>query len=118
MYRFHPSVQWNKGYPDRKQIMSQVTKLWERYGLEERTSFNTRVEKVYQDAHGRWVINNTSNGRFDGVIAAIGTCGDPKMPALPGQSRFKGEIQNAYSGPLLVVQRPLAQRARRFFATW
>ncbi|KAF2008458.1 FAD/NAD(P)-binding domain-containing protein [Aaosphaeria arxii CBS 175.79] len=95
MYRFHPSVKWDKGYPDRKQIVSQVTELWKRYGLEDKTSFNTPVEKVYRDPHGRWVINDTSNGRFDGVIAAIGTCGDPKMPKLPGQEHFKGEIHHS-----------------------
>ncbi|KAF2108401.1 hypothetical protein BDV96DRAFT_264983 [Lophiotrema nucula] len=95
MYRFHPSVKWNKGYPDRKQIVSQITELWKRYGLEDKTSFNTSVEKVYRDPHGRWIINDPSNGRFDGVIAAVGTCGDPKMPKLPGQEHFKGEIYHS-----------------------
>ncbi|KAF2147150.1 uncharacterized protein K452DRAFT_240355 [Aplosporella prunicola CBS 121167] len=95
MYRFHPSIRWRKGYPDRQQIVSQITQLWERYGLEERTKFNTRVEKVYKDDKGRWIINDTSNGRFDGIIAAIGTCGDPKMPHIPGQDKFKGEIYHS-----------------------
>lgn len=95
MYRFHPSVQWSGGYPDRQQIVSQITDLWERYGLDKHTKFNTRVEKVYKDANGRWVINDTSNGRFDGVVAAIGTCGDPKVPHIPGQEKFKGEIYHS-----------------------
>jgi cation diffusion facilitator CzcD-associated flavoprotein CzcO len=95
MYRFHPSVKWKKGYPDRQQIVSQITELWERYGLESKTSFDTKVNKVYKDAQGRWIINDPSNGRFDGVIAAIGTCGDPKMPTLPGQEHFKGEIYHS-----------------------
>ncbi|KAI0574792.1 pyridine nucleotide-disulfide oxidoreductase class-2 [Pyrenophora tritici-repentis] len=78
MYRFHPSVHWKKGSG--------------RYGLEAKTEFNTRVEKVYKDPHGRWIINDPSHGRFDSVIAAIGTCGDAKMPTLPGQEHFQGEI--------------------------
>jgi hypothetical protein len=92
MYRFHPAVHWKKGYPDRQQIVSQIKSLWEQYGLESKTKFNTRVERVYKDEDDRWIINDPSNGRFDGVIAAIGTCGDPKMPTLPGQENFKGEI--------------------------
>jgi hypothetical protein len=92
MYRFHPSVHWKKGYPDRQQIVSQITSLWTRYGLESKTEFNTPVERVYKDPHGRWIINDPSYGRFDGVIAAVGTCGEPKMPTLPGQEHFKGEI--------------------------
>jgi len=92
MYRFHPSVRWNRGYPDRKQIVSQITQLWKRYGLDERTKFNTRVNSVTQDRQGRWIINDPSNGRFDGVMAAVGTCGEPKMPHIPGQEKFKGDI--------------------------
>src|SRR5262245_7769993 len=45
MYRFHPSVKWKKGYPDRQQIVSQITDLWKRYDLEGKTQFNMRVEK-------------------------------------------------------------------------
>lgn len=95
MYRFHPSVRWNTGYPSRQQIVSQIRELWHRYGLEEKTHFNTRVEKVYKDPHGRWIINDPSLGRFDGIIAAVGTCGDPKMPTLKNQDKFNGEIYHS-----------------------
>ncbi|KAL9096373.1 MAG: hypothetical protein Q9165_001370 [Trypethelium subeluteriae] len=92
MYRFHPSVKWNKGYPDRQQIVGQITQLWERYGLQEKTKFETRVTRVYKDTQGRWIINDPSNGRFDGVIATVGTCGDPKIPHIPNQEKFQGQI--------------------------
>lgn len=92
MYRFHPSVHWDRGYPSRNEIVSQVTQLWKRYGLDERTKYNTRVTSVAQDNQGRWIINDPSNGRFDGVMAAVGTCGEPKMPHIPGQEKFKGQI--------------------------
>ncbi|KAK4554338.1 hypothetical protein LTR86_008546 [Recurvomyces mirabilis] len=92
MYRFFPSINWSGGYPNRQQIVAQVTKVWKQYHLDERTKFDTKVEKVYQDKQGRWIINNESNGRFDGVIACIGTCGDPKMVSVPDHDKFKGEI--------------------------
>jgi hypothetical protein len=95
MYRFHPSVQWKGGYPNRQQIVSQITQLWERYGLESKTKFETRVEKVYQDDDGRWIINDPSEGLFEGVIAAVGTCGEAKMPHIPGMDKFKGEIYHS-----------------------
>jgi cation diffusion facilitator CzcD-associated flavoprotein CzcO len=41
------------------------------------------------------VINDPSQGRYDGVIAAIGTCGDPKTPHVPGQDKFKGPIYHS-----------------------
>ncbi|ROT42930.1 FAD/NAD(P)-binding domain-containing protein [Sodiomyces alkalinus F11] len=95
MYRFHPSVKWEQGYPDRQQILSQLEQLWERYGLDSRTRFETPVEKVYQDERGRWIVNNTSNGRFEGIIAAVGTCGEPKMPPLEGIETFKGPVYHS-----------------------
>ncbi|MCJ1249301.1 hypothetical protein MMC30_006524 [Trapelia coarctata] len=95
MYRFHPSVKWTRGYPDRQQIVSQIRQLWKRYGLQERTKFNTPVTSVYQDNQGRWIINDPSNGRFDGVIPAVGSCGDPKMPHIEGQEAFKGEVYHS-----------------------
>ncbi|KAH6673502.1 hypothetical protein B0J14DRAFT_512051 [Halenospora varia] len=95
MYRFHPSVHWSGGYPNRQQIVSQITELWKRYGLESKTKFDTRVEKVYQDEKGKWIINNTAEGCYDGIIAAVGTCGDAKMPSIPGMDKFKGEIYHS-----------------------
>lgn len=95
LYRFHPSVKWRKGYPDRQQIISEITELWHRYGLENKTKFSIPVIKVYKNERGRWIINHPSNGEFDGVIAAVGTCGDPKVPHISGQENFKGEIYHS-----------------------
>jgi hypothetical protein len=95
MYRFHPSVKWDGGYPKQHQIVDQIRKLWHRYQLDQRTVFNTKIEKVYKDDRGRWILNNPSNGRFDGIIPAVGTCGPPKMAHLPGQEVFEGEIHHS-----------------------
>lgn len=95
MYRFHPAVQWKGGYPNQKEIVDQVRKLWKDYSLEDKTRFNTKIEKVYQDDKGRWILNDTSNGHFEGLIAAVGTCGDIKMPHLPGMDKFEGQIYHS-----------------------
>lgn len=96
MYRFHPSVKFSGGYPNRKQIVSQITALWHRYGLESKTHFRTPVKSVRKNSSGRWIINDDpSLGRFDGVMPCVGTCGDPKMPHLDGQEIFKGEIHHS-----------------------
>ena len=101
MYRFHPSVRFTGGYPDRQQIVSQIRQLWHRYALEPKTYFETRVERVYQerDANdlgtGRWIVNDPSFGTFDGVIPAVGTCGAPKSAHIEGQEAFRGEIYHS-----------------------
>ncbi|KXT04609.1 hypothetical protein AC578_8647 [Pseudocercospora eumusae] len=92
MYRFHPDVKYDSGYPDRRQIVGQVEKLWKNYHLEEKTKFHTKVEKVYKNDNGQWIINDDSNGRYDGIIVAVGTCGDPKMAHIKGEKGYQGEI--------------------------
>jgi cation diffusion facilitator CzcD-associated flavoprotein CzcO len=92
MYRFHPKVYWREGYPKRNEIVEQIQNLWHTYKLEERTKFGIEVAKVYKDEQGRWIINDPSHGRFDGIIAAVGTTGEPKIPNVPGQEKFKGEV--------------------------
>lgn len=89
MYRFHPSVKWELAYPDQHEILGQVRQLWKRYLLESRTKFNTKVDKIYKDQDGRWIVNDAANGHFDGVISAVGTCGEPLIPDIKGMDRFE-----------------------------
>lgn len=96
-YRFHPSIKWEGRYPNQNQIVGQVERLWRRYHLEEKTNFNTKIEKVYRDEKDTWVLNTPAYGHFDEIIAAIGTCGDPKMPHLPGQEDFKGKRYHSFN---------------------
>lgn len=96
MYRFHPSVRFKQGYPARQGIIREVTHLWERYGLQSRTKFNVPVESIWRDkASGKWVVQDPCHGTFDGVIAAVGTCGEPKVPHIPGQEVFQGPIYHS-----------------------
>lgn len=91
-YRFHDSVEWKSDYPNRREILDQVMKLWERYDLARRTTFGCKVTNTYQEEDGKWVVNETTNGYFDGLVAAVGTCGDVYAPTLPNQHSFKGQV--------------------------
>ncbi|THV06599.1 FAD/NAD(P)-binding domain-containing protein [Dendrothele bispora CBS 962.96] len=95
MYRFHPQVQWKKGYPSRQEIVDAIKGVWATYRLEEKTKFDVKVERVWQESDDKWFVNSEEYGKFDGVIAAVGTCGDPKMPHMRGQEEFKGEIYHS-----------------------
>lgn len=97
MFRFHPSIQWESAYPTQQQIRHEIVQLWKRYDLERRTIFNTSVKSTEQDRDGKWIINGNRDrhGTFDGVIAAVGNCGEPKVPSLPQQEQFKGPIYHS-----------------------
>lgn len=72
MYRFFPNLEWKSGYPNRREILDNISNIWHQYSLEEKTKFGITVEKVWQDGHGRWIVNDEQYGKFDGIIAAIG----------------------------------------------
>lgn len=96
MYRFHPSIRFRKTYPDRQSILREVRELWKRYRLDERTQFDVRIESVWKDDKtGKWVVQDRSYGLFDAVVPAVGTCGEPKLPHIPGQENFKGAIYHS-----------------------
>lgn len=94
MYRFHPSIVWHKGYPNRQRIIEEVENLWERYGLQSRTRFESPVTSIKRDSADKWVINSGSDWQdtFDAVNVAIGTCGKPKMPRFTGEEKFTDQI--------------------------
>ncbi|PGH00240.1 hypothetical protein GX51_05937 [Blastomyces parvus] len=94
MFRFHPAVKWDSAYPTQSQIKNQIINIWKQYDLERRTLFNTPIKSIDMNKGGKWVINNSEAkyGTFDGVVAAVGSCGDPKMPYLPSQDKFKGNV--------------------------
>ena len=85
-------MRWNSAYPQRRQIIDEIVKLWERYELERRTEFNLRASRIFQDRDKRWVINDSSHGTFDGVVVAVGTCGNPRSPWIRKQEQFQGQI--------------------------
>lgn len=65
--------------------------------MQDRTVFETPVSSVEKNRSGKWVINHAEaeHGSFDGVIAAVGSCGDPKMPSLPDQPKFGGPVYHS-----------------------
>src|SRR3569833_4225392 len=95
MYRFFPAVRWKRGYPTRQEILREVDKIWKQYGLESLSHFDLHVDRVYQEESGRWVVNDPSMGLFEGVIAAVGTCGRPKLPHIEGVDRFEGQVYHS-----------------------
>lgn len=97
MFRFHPSVQWNSAYPTQEQIKQQIISIWKNYGLQEKTVFDTPVTSVKKNRDGKWIINDdeAQHGLFDGIVASVGSCGDPKVPTLPNQDQFDGSVMHS-----------------------
>ncbi|KKZ61857.1 hypothetical protein EMCG_03646 [[Emmonsia] crescens] len=79
---------------EKEEGKGSIINIWKQYDLERRTVFNTPIKSVDKNKDGKWAINNSEAkyGTFDGVVAAVGSCGDPKMPYLPHKCQFKGNV--------------------------
>lgn len=99
LYRFTPLAFYRSMYPFRDEILAQQRKVWDTYQLGEHARFNTPVTKVERyvdsdasDGPSRWIINGNKSEVFDGLVVALGTCGDPNMIRLPKEKSFRGKI--------------------------
>ncbi|KAK3985647.1 hypothetical protein QBC44DRAFT_334550 [Cladorrhinum sp. PSN332] len=84
----HTSLQINSLIYRPSTDPSSLKTLFREYNLTSKTLFNTKVEDIYQDHRGKWIINSPRFGRFDGVICCIGAVGEARVPRLPGMDRF------------------------------
>ncbi|KAJ8516717.1 hypothetical protein ONZ45_g6002 [Pleurotus djamor] len=105
LYRFHPAVLWSRAFPRRDEILSEITRVWEEYGLESRTRFNTRVKSIRPASNGdpkstlpQWVINDGEEGIFNAVIVNVGTCGKPKWIRVEGMPEDLGKDESPPTG--------------------
>ncbi|KAG0145744.1 hypothetical protein CROQUDRAFT_723246 [Cronartium quercuum f. sp. fusiforme G11] len=96
LYRFHPAVIWSRGFPVKQhEILSEITRIWETYQLESHTKFDftvRNVNRLVSDGKTQWTINGGEDGVFDGLIVAIGTCGQPKTLHALGREKFTGPV--------------------------
>jgi cation diffusion facilitator CzcD-associated flavoprotein CzcO len=104
IYRFHPGVLWRNAFPQKKEIVKEITRIWKEFHLRKRTRFNTRVtsvtraessSEVSKGGHGRWIINDGADGEFDAVIVAVGTCGKPRWMNIEGMPKRQANQKNS-----------------------
>ncbi|KAJ8689169.1 hypothetical protein PTI98_013219 [Pleurotus ostreatus] len=98
LYRFHPAVLWRKAFPQQKDIVGEITRVWKEYGLESRTKFNMEVKSVRRvpddektSLQPEWIINDGEDGVFNAVIVTVGTCGKPKWVKIEGMPEDVGK---------------------------
>ncbi|KAJ3011555.1 hypothetical protein HKX48_006771 [Thoreauomyces humboldtii] len=90
-YRFHPLVRFTTAFPHRDEIVGELTRIWKVYELEPKTRFNTPVESIVHDEKtNTYIINGETDLPFDGVVSAIGTCGEVLIPDFKDLDSFRG----------------------------
>lgn len=90
-YQPHRSIRWTCEYPSQPEIVHQIRELWLRFQLQHKTKFHCPVHSLAKVGN-QWSVNDGTQGLFDGIIAAVGTCGAARPYDLPGQDLFQGDV--------------------------
>lgn len=87
-----------KAYPqflNKDQAIDYIRSYARHFGLYDKITFNTEVERVERDGD-RWKVKLSGESKprlYDGVVVSNGHHWDPRMPEYPG--RFTGEMMHA-----------------------
>ena len=97
---------WSKYFPLRDEISSYLVETAAEYGLNDRVSFETTVQKAeWVESESRWKVTIADkNGRIahhyaDLIFSAVGILNIPLVPKIPGIEDFAGRVVHTSDWP-------------------
>ncbi len=97
-YSFAQTNDWSSFYSPQGVLLDYFRACARDFGLREHIRFSTEVQgATWDEARGLWVLRlRDSTGRettaeANALVSAVGQLNRPKMPAIPGIDRFRGE---------------------------
>lgn len=92
-FSFALNPDWSRVYPGQGEIYAYLRTTAQRYGLTDRTCFNTLVKGAAFDAGTQTWRIETNNGSLRSRFLILGTGGlsEPAVPTLPGLETFQGK---------------------------
>src|SRR4051794_36009668 len=90
-YRFAPNPDWTHVYSPGREIWEYLSRVADRFGVRERTSFRTAVDRA-EWVDGRWHLTTKAGEQavYDFIITAAGGLVRTRKPDIPGISSFGG----------------------------
>lgn len=91
-------------YPSHGQVLGYLRSFADAYGLRDRLTVSTAVERAEPDPDGGWDVTLSGGEvrRYDNLICANGTTWDPNRPEIAGEEGFSGTVihSNAHRSAL------------------
>ena len=94
-FSFEPRSNWTKTFPSRDEIFSYITSLGVKYGLYDKTKFNTEIASAtFNEKTGKWILTDKKGetSETDMIVSGLGQLNRPKIPTINGQNNFNGPI--------------------------
>ena len=90
-YSFEGRSDWSRTFPARGEIFGYLSGLAKKYGLYDKTRFNTEISRAkYDEARAKWQLETASGSvlETDIVVTALGQLNRPKVPEIAGTKRL------------------------------
>jgi cation diffusion facilitator CzcD-associated flavoprotein CzcO len=94
-FSFEGKADWSRVFPSRDEIFNYISGLGVKYGLYDKTRFNTEIaEAAFDDATDQWKLTTKTGEEIIGdmVVTALGQLNVPKIPDIAGKDNFKGPL--------------------------
>ena len=94
-FSFEGRSDWTRTFPARNEIFAYLSGLAQKYGLYDKTRFNTEIQQArYDETHAKWHLETASGDvlETDIVVTALGQLNRPKVPEIKGKDTFEGPI--------------------------
>ena len=97
-FSFEPNGSWTKFYPTGPEFLSYLSRVAEKYSVNEHIHFGTRVEGAqWDETRQLWVVSATRGGEpvtyeANELIMAVGPNNSPNYPDVKNLASFKGPV--------------------------
>ncbi len=94
-FSFEGKPDWSSVFPPRDEIFEYQARCATKYGLYNKTQFNTQIASaIFDSKKKKWVLKTTTGKtiRTDILITALGQLNRPKIPVIQGQDIYEGHI--------------------------
>jgi len=108
-YSWDPELEteweWSERYATQPEILAYANFVADKHDLKRDIRFETRVTSAEWDENAkRWTVHTDADGELGSVVAqhyvmATGCLSVPKVPDVPGNGRFEGEVYSTGSWP-------------------
>ncbi|WP_342000294.1 NAD(P)/FAD-dependent oxidoreductase [Microbacterium sp. LWH7-1.2] len=86
---------WSRNFVQRDELQAYLARVADRFGVTERTRFNTKVRSATwnADRHSYTLeLFDGSREEFEFVVSAVGFLNVPNLPTWPGLDEFEGPV--------------------------
>ncbi len=94
-FSFETRSEWSTTFPTRDEIFAYISSIGIKYGLYDKTRFNSEITSArFNETSNKWILTdqNGVTSETDIIVSGLGQLNRPKIPTIAGHDSFTGPI--------------------------